>query len=140
MQTLKLMGALDSAWNERRWDDYASVLHANFKGYRAGEKLSHDKETHVAMALGFITAFPDAKVEREYIDFFESKEGNKSVSVSTLKGKMTGSIQINGRGFEPNGNSLNVTFATISLWKDGKLVEQRSFLDETTMFRQISFH
>ncbi len=53
---------------------------------------------------------------------------------------MTASLNINGKLIESNGRSIDVTFATIYKWKDGKVVEQRSFLDETTLLKPLDFH
>ncbi len=118
-RNLEHMRALDTAWNRRRWSDYAALLDDDLVAWRSGEIEPHGKQEHVLRAQRFCATYPDAQVGENYLDFFLSADGQKTCSVAVLSGIASGKA----RAFE-------VTFIVTCTWRDGRVVEQREYVDD----------
>lgn len=61
-ENLDRMHAVDRAWNDRRWNDYAALFDPDVVVWASGDDFSHGRDTHVAKARALCQAFPDARV------------------------------------------------------------------------------
>ncbi len=75
MTNLDRMRAVDEAWNERRWDDYAALLHTDLAAFANDSPVPHDYDRHLDRAQEFCATFPDAEVHDPYMAAFASADG-----------------------------------------------------------------
>lgn len=137
-RNLDSMRAADLAWNERRWDDYASAFDEEAVIFSSGMDAPCVKAALVARAKAFCETFPDAHVNMTpYLDLFISHDGSKTCSVAALTGTMEGGILYGLQMIEPNHRRFSVTLMAICKWRDGKILEQRRFFDTTLFAQQI---
>lgn len=138
-RNLETMRAVDLAWNERRWEDYASLLDDELTVFASGKHRSHHKARHVARAKAFCATFPDAHVNMTpYLDLFISHDGSKTCSVAALTGTMEGVIDRRNQIIEPSRRRFSITFMAICKWRNGKILEQREFFDTVLLARQLA--
>lgn len=127
MSNLDLMLAVDEAWNDRRWDDYAALIHPDLRAFANDSPEPHDRQRHVERAMAFCATFPDARVHEPYIMAFVSEDGTSTCTVSRATGCPVGSAQ----GFD-------ITMAVVTRWQDGMMIVQHAFLDEQRMAEQLA--
>lgn len=118
-RNLEHMRALDTAWNRRQWSDYAALLDDQLVAWRSGEIEPHGKQEHVLSAQRFCAAYPEAQVDENYLDFFLSVDGHKTCSIAILSGITDGKTA-----------AFEVTFTAICTWRNGRVVEQREYVDD----------
>ncbi|MFS8123312.1 ester cyclase [Rhizobium sp. BR 250] len=118
-RNLDHMRALDTAWNRRQWSDYAALLDDDLVAWRSGELESHGKQEHVLRAQRFCAAYPASRVQEQYLDFFLSADGHKTCSIAVLSDITDGKAP-----------AFEVTFSAICTWRDGRVVEQREYVDD----------
>jgi hypothetical protein len=130
--------AIDSAWNERRWDDYGNLLDENMIAYTSEEGAPHFKAAHITNAKRFCNTFPDGLVHiSPYLHLFESANGTTTCSVARVTGTMTGEMPTGKISAEPNHRGFDVTLAVICRWRDGKIIERREYFEKERMFAQL---
>lgn len=127
MTNLERIQAVDEAWNERRWDDYAAFLHADLAAFANDSPLPHDHDRHLERAHKFCATFPDAKVHDPYLTVFASADGMMTCTVARVTGRPAGA-----------SSGFDITMAVITRWQDGRMIEQRQFIDEQRMADQIA--
>ncbi|PZU06784.1 MAG: hypothetical protein DI605_18195 [Sphingomonas sp.] len=121
-----MLRAVDDAWNDRRWDDYAALLHPDLQAVANDSPVPHGCQRHVQRAREFCALYPDARVHEPYLEVFGSADGNMTCTVSRVTGRPVGAAA----GFD-------ITMAIIAAWVDGRMIGQRQFLDEQRMARQV---
>lgn len=90
-RTLDRMRALDRAWNERRWDDYAEFLDEAMTAHGDGDFGPVGKRQHIEQVMGFCSTFPDARLHTTpYVELFSSHDGLHSCSIARLTGTAHG--------------------------------------------------
>ncbi|WP_028745904.1 nuclear transport factor 2 family protein [Rhizobium mesoamericanum] len=115
-RNLDHMRAIDAAWNRRQWADYATHFEDGLIAWISGEAKPHGKAEHLLRAQQFCAAYPDARVDEDYLDLFLSIDGQTTCSVALLKGTA-------------GSQAFRTPFAVICKWRDGRVVEQREFFD-----------
>ncbi|MBB6252019.1 ester cyclase [Nitrospirillum iridis] len=142
-RTLDRMRALDRAWNDRRWHDYAEFLDDGMMAHGDGGTAPQDKGSHIEQALRFCAAFPDAHVHTNpYVELFASHDGRHSCSVAHLSGTATGGLTLPAGlpGIEdavPLRRAFNVLRLAVCRWERGWIVDYRVHLDTALMVRQL---
>ncbi|SCY89867.1 ester cyclase [Rhizobium sp. NFACC06-2] len=125
-RNLEYLRSIDAAWNRRQWDDYAALLDDDLVSWMSGDQEPHRKAEHVLRAQRFCAMFPDSHVEEDYIDLILSLDGHKTCSVAVMTG--TG----------PKGEArFRITFALICKWHNGRIVEQREYIDRELFEKQL---
>ncbi|PZP59180.1 ester cyclase [Pseudoxanthomonas winnipegensis] len=133
------MRAIDVAWNVRDWNTYAGLLDDALVAHASGTAQPHDKARHVANAIAFCGAFPDARVvTTPYITLFAAEDGARTCSVARITGTADGDLTWLG---DPApvaaGRAFDTTFAAICHWRGGRVIGQRQYLDIDLMLRQL---
>ena len=132
------MYAIDLAWNERRWEDYGSLLADDLVAYASGETISHSKQEHIERAKSFCQLFPDNSVQlKPYLELFEGENG-MTCSVARISGTLKAELSIEGKVIKPDSQTFDVTFTTICKWRDGKITGQREYFDTVLMLQQLN--
>lgn len=136
---LECMRAIDVAWNERRWPDYADLLSDDLVAYESGESNPHGKAVHVEKAKRFCEAFPDAVVHgHPYLSLFASHDGKRTCSVARVTGTARGDMKMpSNTVVAPVHRRFDVNFTVICEWRDYRIVEQYKFFDMELMLRQF---
>lgn len=117
MSLMDLMRAVDMAWNDRRWDDYAALIAPDFKGYMNGDTEPHDHMEHLRRGKAFCAEYPDNKIGIDpYLVLFEDTEHARTCSIAITSGTSL------------KGETRRATLAVICLWRDGRIAEQREFI------------
>ncbi|WP_044559943.1 ester cyclase [Azospirillum sp. B4] len=147
-RTLDRMRALDRAWNERRWHDYAEFLDEALAAHGDGGGPPLDKQAHIDQAVRFCAAFPDAHLRTDpYVDLFVSHDGHRSCSVAHLTGTATGgltlppgllpAVLLGAEDTAPLRRGFNVLRLAVCRWDRGWIVDYRVHLDTALMLRQL---
>ncbi|MDE1145878.1 MAG: ester cyclase [Azospirillaceae bacterium] len=140
-RTLDRMRALDRAWNERRWDDYAEFLDEAMTAHGDGDFGPVGKRQHIEQVMGFCSTFPDARLHTTpYVELFSSHDGLHSCSIARLTGTAHGAPSP-PQGEDPDPASLRRPFNVLRLavcrWDRGWIVDYRLHLDTALMLRQL---
>lgn len=138
-RTLHRMRQIDRAWNDRNWDDYASLLADELIAYASGEHEPHGKQEHIARARNFCETFPDSRLHIDpYMELFAAHDGSFSCSVARITGTASGDLTMpDGLTLAPVHHSFDVTLTAVCRWKESRVVEQHRFLDMELMMRQL---
>lgn len=86
-------------------------------------------EAHRENVRQFITAFPDLELEFERV----VADGNKTAQLFTCRGTHEGDLM----DVPPTGKSVEFPAVGITVWEDGKMVEDWSQVDMLTMMEQL---
>ena len=116
------MEAIDRAWNDRDWRTYADMFDADLQAYSNDSPDPRGLDEHVAGARSFCDAFPDAVCHLPYIDSFIGADGDRTCNITRVTGRRAS-----------GGASFDITMAIVSRWRNGRVVEQRQYLDEMKM-------
>lgn len=82
-------------------------------------------------------AFPDNRVGNRPYKIF-SGQGDYTCSVAEFTGTFTGTMTSpDGTVIPPTGEKFSVEFCTVSLWKDGEIVEEKLFYDKMSLMQQV---
>ncbi len=125
-RNLDHMRALDVAWSRRQWSDYAALLHDDLVAWASGEIEPHDKHEHVLRAQRFCAAYPASHVQENYLEFFLSADGHRTCSIAVLSGITDGIVP-----------AFEVTFSAICTWRDGRVIEQREYMDDALFQKHL---
>ncbi|TWB45970.1 ester cyclase [Nitrospirillum pindoramense] len=142
-RTLDRMRALDRAWNDRRWGDYAEFLEENVVVHGDGAAPALDKQAHIDQAIRFCAAFPDAHIHvNPYMALFSSHDGRHSCAVTRLTGTATGGLTLpadlpGGPDAAPLKRAFDVPRLAICRWSHGWVVDYRVHLDTALMLLQL---
>ncbi|WP_164868051.1 ester cyclase [Rhodovarius crocodyli] len=117
--TLLLLREFHTAWNERRWQDYAALLDPRLKAHPTGEDRPEGKLRHLERMRAFCRTFPDARRHIDpCLDMLVSHDGLRSASVLNLSGQA------------PDGRPLRATGVFILHWQAGCIISLREFLQQ----------
>lgn len=86
-------------------------------------------EGHRANIEQFREAFPDMEPELERV----VADGNKTAQLFTVRGSHEGELM----GTPPTGKSVEIPAVGITMWEDGKMVEDWSQIDMMGMMEQL---
>lgn len=138
-RALDCMRAIDAAWNERRWDDYADLLADDLVAHLSGEAIPHGKAEHVEKARHFCAAFPDAYVHSEpYLELFASYDGRMTCSVARITGTAVIDLPLpDGAARLAAGRTFETTFTVICRWQHGRIVAQYEYIDMKTAMHNL---
>ncbi|TWB77754.1 SnoaL-like polyketide cyclase [Nitrospirillum amazonense] len=142
-RTLDRMRALDRAWNDRRWHDYAEFLGEDLVAHGDGAAPPLHKRAHIDQAIRFCAAFPDARIHVEsYLDLFSSHDGHHSCAVARLTGTASGGLTLpadllDGPDAAPLKRAFDVPRLAICRWERGWIVDYRVHLDTSLMLHQL---
>ena len=133
------MYALDEAWNARDWDTFDSFHdQGDTVVYWPDRQDSptHGGPDHRAESIRFCAAFPDNRVHHPYHFLFG--EGDFTCFVTRFTGTFTGPLEMpDGTVIQPTGRSFDVLFSTAARWRDGKIIEEYLFYDNSTFLSQV---
>ena len=124
--------AIDDAYNFRDWESYSALLDETFCGWMMDDARPQDKARHLLAAKDFCNVSADNHVHNSpYVVAFA--DGDWTCTIARFTGSITGPI----KSVQPTNRSFETTFATISRWVDGKIVEEHEFLDGSAILRQV---
>jgi predicted ester cyclase len=124
--------AIDDAYNSRNWEAYTALLDETFRGWMMGDAKPQDKAQHVRAAKDFCTVSADNCVHNSPY-FVAFADGDWTCTIARFTGSMTGPVE----SIQPTHRTFETTFATISRWVGGKIVEEHEFLDASAILRQV---
>jgi len=124
--------AIDDAYNSRDWVAYNALLDGTFCCWMMGDAKPQNKAQHVQAAKDFCKVSADNHVHNSpYVVAFA--DGDWTCTIARFTGSMTGPME----SVQPTHRSFETTFATISRWVGGKIVEEYEFLDSSAILRQV---
>jgi hypothetical protein len=133
------MYALDEAWNARDWDTFDFFHDQNATVvYWPGRQdtPTHGGHDRREESIRFSRAFPDNKVQHPYYILFG--EGDFTGFVTHFTGTFTAPLEMpDGTVIQPTGKPFDVLYSTTARWRDGKIVEEYLFYDNSTFLRQV---
>jgi hypothetical protein len=134
---LERFKAIDVAYNARDWEAYSALLDETFAGWMMGGATSESKAEHVRAAQQFCAVSSDNQVHHSpYVVAFS--HGEWTCTIARFTGTMTAPFPTaQGKVLEPTHRPFETSFATISRWVDGKIVEEHEFLDAKAILLQI---
>lgn len=125
-RNLEYLRFVDAAWNRRQWNDYAALLDDGLIAWMSGDVEPHGKSEHILRAQRFCAMYPDSQVEEDYLELMLSLDGKKTCSVAVMTGSSA-----------ENATPFRITFAVICNWRDGRIVEQREYIDRELFEKQL---
>lgn len=118
---------IEELWNAGNVDVVNDHLHPELQARLRGEGFRPDDVKQIVME--FRAAFPDLQVTVDS----QVAEGDKLVSFSTMTGTHKGMF----RGVAPTGNSVTMRTACDTMFRDGKVVEERVLFDQLDLMKQL---
>lgn len=117
------------AWNRRDWVRYRELLHPDYS-YTGGDgKRQVGRDAGLAVAQMFASAFPDGKIDVQRIH----AAGNTVVVEFIGKGTQKGELM----GLAPTGRTVEILVSDILEVRDGKIVNEREYMDLLAMMQQL---
>jgi ketosteroid isomerase-like protein len=114
---VKLMHAVDVAWNARDWAGYRALFTPDFRGWMDADQTPHDLDEHLRRGQAFCDEYSDNRIHIEpYLQLFQDASGTHTCSIA----RTTGTSRA--------GEALEVTLAVVCTWRDGRICEQREFV------------
>jgi SnoaL-like polyketide cyclase len=129
--------AIDDAYNARDWNAYSALLDDGFRGWMQDDVKPQGKAEHLRGARAFCEVSEDNQVDNDpYV--VALSDGEWTCTIARFSGSMTGSLTTGeGRTIKPTHRAFDTTFATITRWVSGKIVEEYEFLDVAGITKQI---
>jgi hypothetical protein len=128
--SIALMKSIDTAWNNRDWEQYAALLSDQFQGWTGSSQMPHDKPSHVLNAKTFCEAVPDALVHTDpYLQLFANPDGSRTCSVARLTGEITGRLEAASHNALLRVGRIDLTFSCVCLWSGGQIIRQWEHVD-----------
>ena len=111
--------------------DYGRLreLYADDYQYESNTGESGNAEAAVAIAQGYLSAFPDMTFDVRH----EFTAGDTSVIEFTASGTHQGELA----GIAPTGKSVSVDVCNIIEVRDGKIAREREYFDQLGMMQQL---
>ena len=138
MTNAERMYALDEAWNARDWYTFDFFHnHDDVVVYWPGRQDSptHGGPDHREESIRFCRAFPDNKVDHPYYMLFG--EADLTCFVTHFTGTFTAPLEMPDETvIQPTGKPFDVLYSTTARWRDGKIVEEYLFYDNSTFLSQ----
>lgn len=126
----RLRGYVEECWIEGNFDRLEEYVAEDYVEHNPA--VPHDIEGiegHRANIEQFREAFPDMEIEFERV----VADGNKTAQLFTCRGTRKGELM----GTPPTGESVEFPAVGITVWEDGKMVEDWSQVDMLGMMEQL---
>jgi steroid delta-isomerase-like uncharacterized protein len=121
--------AYHEAWNARDWAKYREFMHPEYS-YTGGDGRRMDgPDAGVAVGQMFATAFPDGRINVKHVH-----DAGNTVVVEFLG---TGTHNGDFAGVPPSGRSVSIPVCDVLEFRDGKIIEEREFIDMMTLMQQV---
>jgi predicted ester cyclase len=133
---LKNFDTLDfDVYSNQQWDRLKESHAANIKVFWPDGRVTEGIDAHIADLKQTFYFAPDTRIKEHPIKF---GSGNMTAVTGVFEGTFTKPLP-DGKGgvIPPTGKAFKISMATISIWKDGLIVEEHLFLDNATFFKQI---
>jgi steroid delta-isomerase-like uncharacterized protein len=125
---------LIDGFNNKDYDAIEGLAAENFEliDVASGEKFS-GREGARRNAEGWITAFPDAKIE--VLNLVSG--GDWAVVEAVGRGTHSGPLKTPGGEVPPTGRHMELHYCSLIKVQDGKIVEERDYYDGMTVATQL---
>jgi steroid delta-isomerase-like uncharacterized protein len=125
---------LFDAFNEKDYDVIEGLAADNFEliDVASGEKY-RGREGARKNAEGWLTAFPDVKIELLNV----VASGDWAVAEAVGRGTHSGPLKTPGGDVPPTGRQMELHFCSLIKVQNGKIVEGRDYYDGMTVATQL---
>jgi len=137
-KNLKLMEAVDNAWNNKDWDLLSSFYDENVEVYWPDRMDALRGKNEYAKAVQmFVKGFPDIHIENKpYRICFGQDDWTCTVAImnGTNKASM---MRPDGTQISPTNKTYRTYFCRMVRWDHSQIVEEWIFYDMANMMKQL---
>jgi len=131
---ISVANAFYDAFNARDLERAREVIASDAKMiYMAGGDFIQGPAAVREMWQGWLTAFPDARVEVATMTVGENRIAVEFVG----RGTHTGPLVIGNETIAPTGRRIELHYCDVHTIREGKIHELRVYVDEGVMFEQL---
>jgi predicted ester cyclase len=132
-ETADLVRAHHRAFNDRDWSVASRIYSPDLLTAEPGSGAVRGIEAFVAHAQGFVTGFPDARLELlTLVD-----DGERVTTEGAFVGTNTGPLMTPQGELPPTGRSLRLLFCDVWESEAGRVTNHRMYYDQMSMAAQL---
>jgi predicted ester cyclase len=133
---LKTFDTLDfDVYSNQKWERLGESHAPDVKVYYPDGHTTEGLDAHIAELKQTFFFAPDTRIKEHPIKL---GSGNMTAVTGVFEGTFTKPLPDGKGGIIPaTGKAFKVQMATVSIWKDGRIIEEHLYLDNATFFKQI---